>query len=89
MRGEELLVRDREVLARRAVVDLDPELHVRRLVADLGDLVAELAVEQQRLGVGVVEQVDELVLEVAVVHVDGDAAHLERRVHASLYSLLL
>ena len=57
VRGEQLLVLDRELLARRAVVDLDPELHVRRAVADLGDVVAERAVEQQRLGVGVVEQV--------------------------------
>ena len=38
--------------------------------------------EEQRFGVGVVEQVDELVFEVAVVHVHRDAAHLERRVHA-------
>ena len=38
--------------------------------------------EQQRLGIGVVEQVDELVFEVAVVHVHGDAAHLERGVDA-------
>ena len=34
--------------------------------------------EEQRFGIGVVEEVDELVLEVAVVHVDRDAAHLER-----------
>ena len=38
--------------------------------------------EEQRLGVGVVEEVDELVLEVPVVHVHRDAAHLERRVQA-------
>ena len=58
------------------------QLHVGRLGADLGHAVAELAVEEQGLGVGVVDQVRELVLEVAVVHVDRHAAHLERRVHA-------
>ena len=52
-------------------------------------MVAEAAVEEQRFRVGVVEQVDEFVFEVAVVHVHRDPAHLERRVHALEYSLPL
>ena len=36
--------------------------------------------KHEDLGVGVVEQVEQLVVGVAVVHVDRDAAHLERRV---------
>ena len=72
----------RELLVWGAVVDLDPELHARCPVAHFGDVVAERAVEQQRFGVGVVEQVDELVFEIPVVHVDGNAAHLEGGVHA-------
>ena len=82
VRGEEVLVaRPRSPGAARRRRPAIHSLHVRRAVADLGDAVAEAAVEEQRLGVGVVEQVDELVLEVAVVHVDRDAAHLERREH--------
>ena len=45
------------------------------------DAVAERRVEDDRLGVGVVEEVPQLVVEVAVVDVDGHAAHLE---HAEL-----
>ena len=40
-------------------------------------MLAERAVEEERFGVGVVEQVDELFLEVAVVDVDRDGAQLE------------
>ncbi len=79
---EELLVRDREVAKGRAVVDLDPQLDARGAIADLLDLLAEVTVEQQRLGVGVVEEVGELVLEVPVVHVRGNGAQLERRIDA-------
>ena len=53
--GDQLLVRDREVLRRAAVVHLDPELHVGGTVSHLGDAVAQRTVEQQRLGVGIVE----------------------------------
>ena len=45
---------------------------------DLGDVLAQAAVEEERLGVGVVEEVDELLLEVPVVDVDGHRAQLER-----------
>ena len=47
---------------------------------DPGDSIAERRVEHQGLGVGVVEQVPQLVVEVAVVDVDRHAAHLERSV---------
>ena len=53
-------------------------LQLREPVGDTGDAVAERRVEHERFGVGVVEQVPQLVVEVAVVDVDRDAAHLER-----------
>ena len=46
------------------------------------ELRRELAVEHDRLGVGVVEEVAQLVLDVAVVHVDRHRAELERGEHA-------
>ncbi len=74
--------RDREVVVRAAVVDFDPDAHVRSPVAHLGHAVAQARVEEQRLGIGVVEEVDEFVFGVPVVDVHRDAAHLERRVQA-------
>ena len=65
---------------RRAVGDLDQQLELGQAVDDVGDTVAERGVEHERLGVGVVEQVPELLVEVAVVDVDRDAAQLERGV---------
>ena len=65
----------------RAVVDLD---HARvassAFAQHARDPVAEARVEDQHLHVGVVEQVAQLVVEVAVVDVDRDAAHLDRGV---------
>jgi hypothetical protein len=48
---------------------------------DGGELRRELAMEHNRLRVGVVEQVAQLFLDVPVVHVDGDGPELERRQH--------
>ena len=42
---------------------------------------AELVLEHRRHDIGVVVQVDELVLDVAVVHVDRNGAQLVRREH--------
>ena len=50
--------------------------------ADRGELRRELAVEHDRAHVGVVEQVAQLVLDVAVVDVDRHRAELERGEHA-------
>jgi hypothetical protein len=61
---------------RPAVVHLDPELHPGRALPHAFDAVAEARVEDERLGVGVVQQVEQLVVEVAVVDVDGHAAEL-------------
>ena len=46
-----------------------------------GEQRRELAVEHDRLGVGVVEQVLQLVFDVPVVHVDRHRAQLVRREH--------
>ena len=48
-----------------------------QLVAHGGDARRELLVEHQRLEVGVVEQVAQLLLDVAVVDVDGHGPQLE------------
>ena len=76
--GEQRLVLDRALDERRAVVDLHEQLQLRCPARDLGDELAEAAVEQERLGVGVVEEVDELFFQIPVVDVDGDPAQLER-----------
>ena len=55
-------------------------LQLRQPVDDSRDAVAERGVEHERLGVGVVEQVPQLLVEVAVVDVDRHAADLERGV---------
>ena len=59
------------------IVDLDQQLQLGQPIDDLGNAVAERRVEDQRLGIGVVEQVPQLVVEVAVVDVDRHAANLE------------
>ena len=73
MGGDELLVVDgatAEQIAGAGVVDLDQQLQLRQPVDDTADPVGERGVEDERLGVGVVEQVPELLVEVAVVDVD-------------------
>ena len=77
--GREHLVVGRRAghLAGAAVVDLDQQLQLRQPIDDLGDAVAERGVEHQSLGIGVVEQVPQLVVEVAVVDVDRHTADLE------------
>jgi len=61
-----------------AVVDLDEQPELRQTVDDTGHPVPERGVEHEGLGIGVVEQVSEILVEVPVVHVDGDTPHLER-----------
>jgi hypothetical protein len=73
----------REVLAAR-VVDRHEVAELRQAVANRGDARGELALVHHRHQVGVVEQVVELLLHVAVVHVDGNRAQLvagEHRLH--------
>ena len=53
----------------RAVVDPEPQAH-GHLRAERLDALGERAVEQDGCGLGVVPEVDELVLDVAVVRVD-------------------
>ena len=76
--ADQVLVPQRPVEERGAVVDLDDRAQGRDSRRHLGHLLAERAVEEQDLGVGVREEVGELVFEVAVVHVDGRAAALPR-----------
>ena len=61
-----------------AVVHLDVELHLRQAVAYLPDARGVAGLEHHCFGIGVVEQIDQLVGLVAVVHVDRAAADLER-----------
>jgi hypothetical protein len=70
-----------EVLA-AVVVDRDPMPQQRHLVFYRLDPGGEAAVVDQRLEIRVVEQVAELVLDVAIVHVDRDGAQLVGAEHA-------
>ena len=79
--GDHVVVRQSTVdVVLASVVDLDQQLQFGEPVDDPADTIGERRVVHQRLGVGVVEQVPQLVVEVAVVDVDGHAAHLERPV---------
>jgi hypothetical protein len=76
--GDEVLVAERTVEVRCTIVDLYDRAQARTPLPDRGDSLGELPVEQQHLGVGVVEEVGELVVEIAVVDVHMDRARLER-----------
>jgi len=79
--GGRILVRRRPVGARTVgVVDPQPRLHLRQPVADRVDRVGERTVEDDRAGVGVVPQVQQLVGGVSVVRVDRSERTLERGV---------
>ena len=82
--GERLLVvdgRERVEVGGGSVLHGDERAQQRQPAAHGFELRPELAVEHDRLGVGVVEQVPQLLLDVAVVHVDGDGSELESRQH--------
>ena len=64
------------------VAHLDPQLHLRHAIADSRERRCEPGVEHDRLRLRVAKEVDELLLDVAVVHVDRHAARLERAEHA-------
>ena len=81
-RRRRVLVRRRPLGARaRAVVDAEPRADARHPVADAVDALGELAVEDDGHRVGVVPEVDELVVAVAVVRVDRHERDLERGEH--------
>ena len=61
------------------VVDLDGVAHLRHLVACRLDPVAQRAVVHEHLGVGVVDQLDELVAEVAEVDVGRHGPQFRKR----------
>ncbi len=67
---------------------LDAKLRAE-LRLELKRVQSEARVEDEHLGVGVVEEVEQLVVGIAVVHIDGNAADLERRVCAITYSMPL
>ena len=66
---------------RGAVVDRDEHLQIRECRSDGEELRRELPMEHDGTHVGVVEEIAQLVFDVAVVHVDRDGAQLERRDH--------
>ena len=77
MAGDEVLV----VRAARVgigVVHLDDPAQERQLRGDLPDSVGEGGVDDHDLGIGVVEQLAQLVVAVAVVDVDVDGVELDR-----------
>ena len=80
VRREDVLPAEGALDVRSPVVDFDDRAELRGLREHPLDPIAEARVEAEDLGVGVVEQVEQLVVGVAVVHVDRHASHLERRV---------
>ena len=76
--GDQVLVARCSVEVRAVVVDFHQQLELRESFAHPVHPVGERRVEEEGLRVGVVEEVPELVVEVAVVHVHRDAAELER-----------
>ena len=62
----------------RPVVDPEPALHAGHAVEDALDPVGERAMENDCHRVGVLPQIAQLVVAVAIVGVDGDEADLER-----------
>jgi hypothetical protein len=79
VRGDQLFVAKRAVDEIRAVVDLHHGPQLWQPLTHLRDMLAQRPVEHEHLGIGVVEQIRELLLEVPVVHVDVSGAQLERR----------
>ena len=82
-RGERLLVVEgpgQQRLA-RAVLHLQPEPHLAETAADPREGGREAGVKDDRPRLGVVEEILELLVDVAVVHVHGDAARLEGADH--------
>ena len=69
--------------------DHQDRLHVRGLRQNVGDTVGVLALVDQRDHVGVLEQVAQLALDVAVVHVDQDRARLDDAQHRDTISMRL
>ena len=65
-------------IRRRAIIDLDQTLQTRYRLAHPCHAIGERGVIDQGLDVGVVEQVGELLIEVAVVDIDRHAAHFHR-----------
>ena len=74
---DEVLVAERAVDERRAVVDLHGGPHLQLGVPHSVHPFPERTVKHDHLGVGVLEEVRELVRGVAVVHVGGDGPQLE------------
>jgi len=56
-----------------AVIHFDEEFQFRKALAHVGDALAERRVKDNDLGVGIVDQVGQLVVQVAKVDVDGTA----------------
>ena len=75
----EVVERHGEFDRRRAVADLDPERDLRQPIAQRGDVRRELGAVHDDLAVGVVEDVPQLVRDVAVVDVDRRQPRLEAR----------
>ena len=63
-----------------AIVDFDEQLDLGQATDNSRNAIAERRMKDERFCVAVIEQVPEFFVEVAVVHVDRDAAHLERGV---------
>lgn len=81
-RGDDVFVLRRPVRAGAGLVGGDdPPLHLRQVRPDAVEQLGEARMEHDGLGVGVVEQVGDLVRAVAVVGVHRRHRHLERRGH--------
>jgi hypothetical protein len=79
--ADQLLVGRRKCIPLAPVLDLDPLAHIRQTIAELGDVPREGCFVHYDGRVGVVEEVEQLVLAVAVVDVHGNEPGLHRREH--------
>jgi hypothetical protein len=63
-----------------AVINLDQEMHVRKLCPHSTHARGERTVKDDHAGVRVIKQIDEFLVEVPVVDVDGHGSMLKRSV---------
>ena len=81
MGGDHVVESDRSVDdGTSTVVDLHEHPQFRQFVPDPGDTIAQRRVEHEYLGLAVVEEILQLLVDVAVVDVHRDRAALERPV---------
>ena len=74
--GDNVLVANGPV-RRRVAANLDPQLNAWQLTAYIGETFGQRRIEEDRLGIAVVDQVPKLGLDISIVHVARRRADLE------------